>query len=378
MPESLNAEYRSYWTDECLEWICGYANAQGGKMYIGLDDDGNATGLPDASKLADDIPGMVRDAMGIFVGIKLREQDGREYIETDVPPYPVCISCKGIFYFHNGRTNQALTGPGLEAFFMQKRGATWDNLPYPAFKMADIDSKALSQFRKLASKAKRIGNDLLEEPDEVLLDRLHLKNGSYLTNAAMLLFSSDPERYQLGAYIKIGYFGNDAELLYHDEIHGSVLEQADKAVELILLKYMKAKITYEGIQRIERYFVPEEALREALLTAVCHKHYESGIPVQVSVYEDRLYVAYAGSLPECLTLESIRQKTAPKPCNPNVAQVLFLAGFIKSWGCDTEHINNLLKADNLPLPEYTVHQGDVMIQFTGPEDRIIRMRPVSK
>lgn len=57
------------------------------------------------------------------------------------------------------------------------------------------------------------------------------------------------------------------DLLYQDEIHGSILEQIDKIVELVYLKYMRAKITYEGMQRIERYFVPEEALREALLNA---------------------------------------------------------------------------------------------------------------
>ena len=66
-----------------------------------------------------------------------------------------------------------------------------------------------------------------------------------------------PEKWQLGAYVKIGYFETDADLLYQDEIHGSILEQIDKIVELVYLKYMRAKITYEGMQRIERYFVPE-------------------------------------------------------------------------------------------------------------------------
>lgn len=100
-----------------------------------------------------------------------------------------------------------------------------------------------------------------------------------------LLFSRDPERYQLGAYIKIGFFETDADLRYQDEIHGSLIEQVERAIELIHLKYMKARITYEGIQRKERYFVPDAALREALLNAICHKRYQGGIPIQVSVYE---------------------------------------------------------------------------------------------
>ena len=136
---------------------------------------------------------------------------------------------------------------------------------------------------------------------------------------------------------------------------------------------MRAKIRYEGIRRIERYFVPEEALREALLNAVCHKQYQSGIPVQVSVYEDRLYVANIGSLPEDWTYEKLMQKHASKPFNPNIASVFYYAGFIESWGRGIEKICSALKADNLPMPEYTVNPGDIMIKFTGSEDRIIRV-----
>ncbi len=373
MPESQSIEWKSKWRDEYLEWICCYANAQGGKILIGCDDDGNVIGLSNARKLLEDIPNKVRDAMGIIVGINLREQDGKEFIEIDVPPYPIGISCKGIYYVRSGSTRQILTGPALEAFLMRKRGATWDNLPLPAFSIADVDDGVISKFKKFAAKTNRIGKDLLKESKEVLLEKLHLVNGNYLTNSAMLLFSSDPEIYQSGAYIKIGYFENDAELKYQDEIHGSILEQVDKALDIIFLKYMKAKITYEGIQRIERYFVPEEALREALLNAICHKQYQSGIPIQVSVYEDRLYVANIGSLPESWTLENLMQKHASKPYNPNIAHVFYLAGFIESWGRGVEKICSELRADNLPPPEYTVHPGDIMIKFTAPEERIVRL-----
>ncbi len=373
MPENQNIEWKSKWKDEYLEWICGYANAQGGKIYIGCDDDGNIVGLPNARKLLEDIPNKIRDAMGIIVGVNLLAYGGKEYIEIDVPAYPIGISCKGVYYYRSGSTRQILTGPALEAFLMRKRGATWDNLPLPAFSMADVDDGVIPKFKSLAAKKGRMETSLLDEPKEVLLDKLHLKNGDYLTNAAMLLFSSDPERYQTGAYIKIGYFENDAELLYQDEIHGSILEQVDKALDIIYLKYMRAKIRYEGAQRIERYFVPEAALREALLNAICHKQYQSGIPIQISVYEDRLYVANIGSLPEDWTLENLMQKHASKPYNPNIAHVFYLAGFIESWGRGVEKICHALKADNLPLPEYTIHPGDIMIKFTAPEDRIVRL-----
>jgi len=373
MAESQNIEYKESWRDEYLKWVCGFANAQGGKIYIGCDDNGNVVGINNSKKLLEDIPNKVRDAMGIIVGVNLLTEGGKEYIEIDVPSYPVGISCKGVYHYRSGSTKQVLTGPALEAFLLRKHGATWDNSPLPAFTMDDVDDNVVAAFKKLAAKKGRIDSSLLDEPKKVLLDRLHLVNGNYLTNAAMLLFSKDPERYQLGAFLKVGYFENDADLLYQDEIHGSLLEQVDRAIELIYLKYMRAKISYEGIQRIERYFVPEAALREALLNAVCHKQYQSGVPIQISVYEDRLYVANVGSLPEDWTLEKLMDKHTSRPYNPNIAYVFYLAGFIESWGRGVEKICNALKAESLPMPEYTVNPGDIMIKFTGPEDRIIRM-----
>ena len=138
------------------------------------------------------------------------------------------------------------------------------------------------------------------------------------------------------------------------------------------LKYMRAKITYEGMQRIERYFVPEEALREALLNALCHKQYQSGVPIQISVYEDKLYIANCGCLPENWTLENLMNKHASSPYNPNIAHVFYLAGFIESWGRGIEKICSACEKDGVPQPEYTINPGDIMIKFTAPEDRLIR------
>lgn len=143
-------------------------------------------------------------------------------------------------------------------------------------------------------------------------------------------------------------------------------------MELVYLKYMKAKISYEGIQRIERYFVPEEAFREALLNAICHKQYESGIPIQISVYEDRVYIANCGSLPENWTVENLMNKHASKPYSPNIAHVFYLSGFIESWGRGIEKICSACQKDGVYPPQYTIHPGDIMIQFSAPEKRIIR------
>lgn len=372
MAEKQNIEWKAIWKDDYLAWLCGFANAQGGTLYVGINDDGEPVGLTNSKKLLEDLPNKIRDAMGIIVNINLCQQDGKDYIEIEVPPYPIAISCKGIYYCRSGSTNQKLTGPQLESFILHRRGATWDNIPLPSFTLDDVDDEVISRFKKLAAKKGRIDISVLDESKDVLMEKLHLMHSGYLTNAAMLLFSKDPEIWLQGAYTKVGFFETDADLLYQDEIHGALLEQIDKIIEVVYLKYMKAKITYEGMQRIERYFVPETALREALLNALCHKDYSTGIPIQISVYDDRLYIGNCGQLPENWTVENLMTKHASKPFNPYIAHVYYLAGFIESWGRGIEKICNACQENSVPQPEYTIHPGDIMVKFTAPTDRIIR------
>ncbi len=101
MAEKHDIEWKSRWKDDYLAWICGFANSQGGKLIIGKTDDGQVVGLQNTKKLMEDLPNKIRDAMGIIVDIILKENDGKEYIEINVPPYPIAVACKGAFYYRN-------------------------------------------------------------------------------------------------------------------------------------------------------------------------------------------------------------------------------------------------------------------------------------
>lgn len=122
---------------------------KGGKIYIGIDDNGNVIGINNAKKLLESLPSKVRDALGIVVSINLLEKNGLEYIEIDVPAYPIAISCKGNYYYRSGSSNQKLTGVELESFILRKRGVSWDNVPHPLVKFKDLDQNAIQNLRNL-------------------------------------------------------------------------------------------------------------------------------------------------------------------------------------------------------------------------------------
>jgi len=288
MPEDQNIEYKESWRDEYLKWICGFANANGGKIVIGKNDDGIITGLRDAKRLMEDIPNKVRDILGILVDVNLHKTKQGEFIEIDVEPYPYPVNYKGQYHYRSGSTKQELKGTALDKFLLQKIGKRWDGVPIPKVSIKDLKQETFDFFRKRASKSQRINKDSLTDSNEHLLENLQLKEGEYLKRAAILLFHPTPENFLTGSYVKIGYFQTDDELIFQDEIHGNLFEQIEKTTDLLFTKYIKAEISYEGINRVEKYEYPKEAIREALLNAIAHKDYSGGVPIQISVYGDKI------------------------------------------------------------------------------------------
>ncbi len=204
---------------------------------------------------------------------------------------------------------------------------------------------------------------VLADSDNALLASLQLDDGEHLKRATALLFGKDPERFVPGAFIKLGFFITDDDLRYQDEIHGDLFSQVEKTLETLRTKYLKAYISYEGLQRLETFLFPMAALREALLNAVMHKDYSSGIPIQISVYEHQIVLWNAGELPERWTLEKLMGKHPSKPFNPLLASAFFRAGYVESWGRGIEKIRRECTNHDVPAPIFDTSMSGLMLTF---------------
>ena len=122
-------------------------------------------------------------------------------------------------------------------------------------------------------------------------------------------------------------------------------------MEVLLFKYLKAGITYDGIQRVESYPMPEPALREALLNAVVHRDYAVPAPIQIRVHDDRLRIYNPGSLPEGWTLEKLLGQHPSQPYNPDIANSFFWAGEIETWGRGIDWVLRACRRAGTPEPE---------------------------
>lgn len=364
MTEDQHVEWKESWRDEYLKWICAFANAQGGILEIGRNDRGQVVGLADATRLTEELPNKVRDLLGILVDVNLCNYEGRSYLQIHVDPHSNPISYKGEYFYRSGSTNQMLKGAALDRFLLRKHGRTWDSIPHPSVALTELDTTVLKRFRERAAKSKRLGKDALDEVDAGLIEKLRLMEGRYLKRAAILLFHPDPERFFPGALIKIGYFETDSNLRYHDEIHGDLFTQVDKIMDLLLTKYLKASIHYEGIQRVETYPVPESALREVMLNAVIHRDYSVGTPVQIRVYEDRMQIWNPGELPENWSREKLLRQHSSRPFNPSVANAFFRAGEIEAWGQGIQRVFDACQEAGIPTPQLHVEPGELWFEFS--------------
>lgn len=198
---------------------------------------------------------------------------------------------------------------------------------------------------------------------EDLLRGLGLIQDGRLTRAAVLLFHPNPEQWFPGAYAKIAYFPNDADIAYMDEVHGSLFIQAERIVELLYLKYMKSAISYEGINRVETPPFPRPAVREAVLNALVHSCYASGIPMQIRVYEDKLYISNSSFGMEGWTMERYVAQHRSEPFNPSIAGAFFRAGFIEAWGRGIEKICHACSVTSLPQPCFEGRATSFLVSF---------------
>lgn len=360
MKEQQNIEFKQSWHDDYLKWVCGFANAQGGIIFIGKNDNGIVVGVDDYKKLMDEIPNKIKNSMGITGEVNLHEATGKYFIEIKTQSYSVPISLIGRYYYRSGSTKQELTGAALNEFLLKKSGKTWDDVIEPRASFEDINNKTVATFLKASENAGRLPeNDGLTLPE--LLEKLRLTENGKLKRAAIILFGKDPAKFYPNTFVKIGRFGkDDADIKFQETEEGNLIELLHAVLNQLNHKFLTRPIDFEGMHRIEKGEYPVSAIREMLLNALVHRNY-MGAPIQIRVYDDKINIWNEGSLPDGLTLDALKRSHSSRPRNPIIADVSFKGGYIDAWGRGTIKILDTCKLADLPEPEMKEQDGGFII-----------------
>ncbi|MDO5861744.1 MAG: ATP-binding protein [Thermoplasmata archaeon] len=207
----------------------------------------------------------------------------------------------------------------------------WTEMPVGGVSVSDLDPKALEDFRRLAVSSGRLSPEVAGLPREGLLEALDLTVGGRLKRAAVLLFHPDPGRVLGPTYVKIGMF-EGPELLFLDEFSGPLIHRAIMAADILTTKYMLRTVKHDGIVRMVMDRYPELAVREAVMNAVVHNDYSQGIPIQIKVTADDIWIFNSGGLPSGWTVDTLIGRHDPVLRNPSIASAFYRAGLMELSG----------------------------------------------
>ena len=362
MKENQHIEFKQSWRDEYLQYICGFANAQGGTLYIGIDDKGNVCGIDNAHSLLENLPNRINQLMGILADVNLLTEDGKEYISIHINPSSQPLSYHGKYYYRTGSTLQEMNGVALRDFLQEKSNTSWDQSIVPEATFDDVDPEAVDYFVYKGIAAQRLDESVTRLTMVEVLRKLKLVNKSnQLTIAALLLFGKDIEQWNLMSSFRIGRFQqSQANLLFQDNIVCPLIHMPERVLWTLRSRYLIAPIHYEGLQRVEPLEIPEDALREMICNAIVHKNYH-GPYIQMRVWDDRVELWNYGDLPNDFTIERLLQTHESYPRNPLIAQIFYLAGLIEQWGRGYEKIHDAFVREQLMQPTFEQARGGILV-----------------
>lgn len=364
--ETENREFKSSVSlrEKIGRAISAFSNKEGGLIFVGIDDDRNILGLTIGKNTLEDLANYIiaNTDPRCYPSIKVETIADKNIIvidvhESDEKP----IFFRGRAYIRMGRTNQILSASQVREFIENGRHSiSWDEKILENASLEDIDDNKLKWFLENAESERNRDIDP-QTPVREALNKLDLLKDDSLTNAALLLFGKNPQKFFLQAQTKCARFkGTNLDFDDMAIFEGSILDQRDNALGFIK-KHIKRSAVITDTERDEKLEYPIVALREAITNAICHRDYQLSSNVQINIFDDRIEIWGCGSLPGNLTIDDLKVEHTSVPRNKLIAKRFFDIKFIETWGTGTLRLIQSCIDHGLPEPIFEIKSGNLVV-----------------
>ena len=346
MPENKIAEFKREYTDDIKYTVVAFANTDGGKLYIGINDDGGIQGVENTDATMLRITNMIRDSIRpdvtMFTECTIETIEEKPVVVLTVQrgtARPYYLAGKGIrpegVYVRQSASSVPASETAILNMIKETSGDRYE------------DARSINQqltFNKAESYFEKHNLTLGEKQKRTL--NIIGSDGTY-TNLGMLL--SD----QCVHTIKLAVFDGSKKSVFRDrkELSGSLLTQLEDAYSYID-QFNRTRAEFEGLDRIDKRDYPNEALREALLNAITHRDYSFSGSTLISIFDDRIEFVTIGGLVRGLTFDDIMLGVSALR-NQNLANVFYRLKLIEAYGTGILKINESY-ADCVAKPQFEV------------------------
>lgn len=332
--ENENTEFKSALTGDIYKEVIAFANNGGGVIYIGVDDNGNETGVADVDETYTRLTNGIRDAISpdvtVFCKYSLNENNVIKIEISEGARKPYYLKSKGIkpsgVYVRQGASSVPASEDQIRLMIKMSDGDSFEGI------------RSLNQELTFASAKQafeKYGVEFSENKYRVL--GITTDSNDLYTNLGLLL--SDQCRHS----IKAAVFADEDNTSFLDskEFTGSILRQLDDAYSYLMLNN-RNNAEFKGLERVEHYSYPQEALREALLNALVHRDYAFSGSIIININESQIEFISLGGLLPGLSAEDI-QNGISQPRNPKLAEVFHRLRLIESYGTGIRRIFTLYR-----------------------------------
>lgn len=373
--ESETVELKSIVVDDIRKEIVAFANCAGGKLYIGVKDDGSVIGVDDPDHVALQISNMVKDAIRpdvtMFLHYETIEEDGKKIVSVEIrrgTDRPYYIAKKGMrpegVYVRQGYSSVPATDSAIRRMIKETDGDRFETM------------RSLNQELTFESTEKEFQNRKIEFGAQQMRTLKLVDNDGLYTNLALLL--SDQNFHT----VKVAVFQGNDQTVFRDrrEFSGSLLKQVNEIYEFIDFRN-RTRATIEKLSRIDVRDYPELAVRETLLNLLVHRDYSFSASALISIYDDRIEFVSVGGLMPGIELEDVMAGLSV--CrNQNLAEVFYRLHLIEAYGTglgkilkayegtvQTPVITTTKNSFKIILPNVNTEETEPEISVTDQDDR---------
>lgn len=363
--ESDSLEFKEGFDKEALETVSAFANTRGGELLVGVSDRGEPNGVRLGKGTVEDWINRISQSSDprVIPETETAQVDGKTVVVVRIKEQPLKpVAMKGKCFRRVGKSNRLMTSREIADMHCQSTDTSWDKLPARDAGLEDLDQDKVKRFIARANETgrKKIPGD--EDPLQVL-EKMELVKEGKPTWAAFLLFRSEEKRFHTQSALHCGRFKEETVVIDDRMIEETLVEQIDEAMDFIR-KNTNVKFVMTGKpQRDQVWDYPLDALREALINAVCHRDYTIPSNAEVRIYDDELIIWNPGGLPLGLTIYDLYKPHRSILRNKGIGAVFYDMGLIEQWGSGIGKMRDLCEKAKLPAPSFEEYQNGFQVTF---------------
>ena len=354
--ESLHTEFKSSFGDEVIETLVAFANSKGGRIRIGINDEGEpvknfSIGKETLQNWMNEIK--TKTQPSIIPDVEVIDMNGVDVVEMTMQEFPVKpVSFRGRYYKRVKNANHQLTLTEIADMHLKTFNTSWDNYVSHPYGLKDISIEKVRQFIALSNRIR--DNQIQDDPLTVLRKYELIKDDGSISNGCHLLFAGQDI---FSATVSVIRFSRNTVIKDSLVLRTDLFSEVDAILDFIKKHINKNYIITGNIQREERWEYPLNALREIIINMVVHRDYQSAGDSFVKLYDDHIEFFNPGSLPNEITVEQLLSGNYISFArNRKIADMFREAGVIEKYGDGIKRIASTFQDEGLTIPVFENYQ----------------------